>query len=147
MRLAMVGDRLLVRVDVADTAPRRGPKLWDGSGLELFVAPEPGKPRVQFVAAPSLDREPAQARRIARNGLEALDDVVAAGGRTPAGWQLTLAVPLERLGLASNAVSFALDLVINATPPGADSHRRTHLACELNPFSNSSCYARVRVAP
>jgi hypothetical protein len=146
VRLAMAGDRLLVRVDVADAAPRRGPNLWDGSGLELFVAPEPGKPRVQFVAAPSLDREPAQAGRIARNGLEVLDDVVAAGGRTPAGWQLTLAVPLERLGLASNAVRFALDLVINATPPGANSLRRTHLACELNPFSDSSCYARVRVA-
>jgi hypothetical protein len=56
-------------------------------------------------------------------------------------------VPLERLGLAPTAVSFALDLVINATPPGANSLRRTHLACELNPFSDSSCYARVRVAP
>ena len=28
-----------------------------------------------------------------------------------------------------------------------DALRRTHLACELNPFSDSSCYARVRVAP
>jgi len=143
VRLAVTRERLLLRVDTADAVVHRGSNLWDGSSIELFVAPQPGAPHTQLIATPALGNEKAVAKLASGGRLFAADGVVIAGNRTAGGWYVALAAPLGLFNVAADAVELALDLVVNATPPGATTLSRTHLACEENPVLGSSCYARV----
>ncbi len=141
VRLAVAGDRLLVRVDVADAAPARGPELWDGSSFELFATREAGAPFSQLIAAPAVGKEPA-AVRVATGGRSA-EGVAQAGGPVPGGWMLAVSLPLALAGLDPAAGSFALDMVVSARRADGNTLWRAHLAGEANPSIQSTGYLRV----
>jgi hypothetical protein len=141
LRIAVAGEHLLVRVDTQDANPTRGPDLWNGSSIELFVASAPGAARVQAVAVPPLDRKPAAVKVAGVSGWTVPDGAVATGRATPEGWTLAVALPLAAFGVDAKATTFAVDLVVNATAPGADRPCRTHLGGEQNPFSGTDGYA------
>ncbi len=145
VRLAVAGERLLVQVDTADAAPARGAKLWEGSSIELFAAPQAGAPRVQLIAAPALGKSKASAGLATADILSKPEGLDVTGAATEGGWRLVVAVPLSVLGVDPSAEGLVLDLVVNATRPGAAALCRTHLAGELNPHADSFSYARVSI--
>ena len=146
LRLAVTPDRLLLRVDTEDASPMRGANLWDPSSLELFVVPKVGA-RIQLIAAPAIDREPVTARLVTATGLIAAEGVELVSTTRAGGWMLAASMPLGIFGLEPGTEKITLDLVINATAPGADKPSRTHLASELNPFADTTRYLRVRTTP
>lgn len=145
LRLAVAGEQLLLRVDTTDANPSRGVKPWDGSSIELFVAPQPGAARLQLVFAPAMGSNPATAISITETGTINPVEATLASTMGVGGWTLSLAVPLKTLGIKPEARSLALDLVVNATRPGEEKTCRTYLASELNPYIDSSCYMRVKI--
>ncbi|MDA1088038.1 MAG: right-handed parallel beta-helix repeat-containing protein [Verrucomicrobia bacterium] len=144
LRLALAGDRLLLRVDTCDAAPVRGADPWEGSSIELFVAPHAFGPRVQLIAAPALGNHRVIAKLQTSAG-----PVKAAGARLTSatsadGWMLAAALPLKILGIDGSPESMVLDLVVNATRPGEAVLCRTHLTGAFNPcLADSSLYTRV----
>jgi hypothetical protein len=146
VRLALAGDRLLVRVDAEDAAPARGPNLWDGSSVELFVAPRAGAPCRQLMAAPAAGAEPAVVRLAAGGKVSPAEGVEMTDAATKEGWTLALSVPFSFVGIDPAAGSFTLDLVVSARRPGGDTLWRAHLAGEANPSIDSTGYLRVTTA-
>jgi len=144
VRLAIGGNRLLLRVDTEDAAPTRRPLPWDGSSLELFVAPQVGAPRRQLIAAAPVNGEPIAIRLDTPTGMIVPEGIKSAGAMTATGWVVALSVPLTILGLDPATGEFAMDLAINAAP-GSGIQSRTHLAGEINPYAKSDKYARVVV--
>ena len=143
LRLARAGDRLLLRVDTADAAPMRGPKLWDGSSVELFAAACPGAAARQLILAPAIGAQGGAAQLATPTGLIAAVGVEMGGTTSADGWMLVASVPLQLLGIDPAAKRFALDLVINARREAGTALCRTHLASEVNPYSDSNHYLRV----
>jgi hypothetical protein len=144
VRMALAGDRLLVRIDTEDEAPAQGPNLWDGSSVELFVAPKLGAPRLQLVVAPAVDSAPAAARLIPVKDPVPADGVELDSARTKAGWMLAASIPLALLKLDPATDTLALDLVVNAHGKGGEKLCRTHLAGEQNPYNDSSSYLLLK---
>jgi hypothetical protein len=144
VRLAMAGDRLLARVDTDDAAPARRTLLWEGSSLELFIAPKVGAPRRQFIAAPPMAGEPVGIRLDTSAGMVVPEGVEAAGIMSGTGWVVALSIPLSVLGLEPEAREFAMDLAINAADRSGV-WSRAHLAGLFAPYSSSEHYARVVV--
>jgi len=145
MRLAIDDNRLLLRVDTTDATPVRGTNLWEGSSIELFVAPRVGAPPLQLVAAPALNDIPAAAKLITKAGIVEATEVELVSTITTAGWELIVSVPLKTLGIEATAESLALDLVVNATRTGDTKPCRTYLSCEFNPYANSTYYTQVTI--
>ena|GEM_PF-446553 len=143
--LAIAGDRLLLRVDTIDARPGRGVNLWDGSSIELFVAPQIGAPQLQLVVAPAFKKEPPKARLVSRAGLVAVRGLQVIGTTAAGGWMLAVSVPLKEIGLDPFADKLALDLVVNATRIGHTQPCRTHLAGAFNPFEGSANYMQVTI--
>ena len=144
VRLAVAQDRLLIRLDTEDAAPVRRSLLWEGSSVELFVAPEVGAPRRQLIVAPPVGGEPVGIKLDTPAGMMVPEGVEAAGAMTQTGWALALSIPLTVLGLEGAADGFALDLAVNAA--SADGiWSRTQLAGVSSPYPSSAGYARVVV--
>ncbi len=144
-RFAVAGDRLLVKVTSDDAIPTRGANLWDGSSIELFVAPDPGVPQVQMIAAPAYGQAPAVARLAVRGGLDDAPGAEAVSVATAKGWTLAVSVPFGLLGIKPGASLFLLDLVVNATRPGQTTAGRALLAGTTDPGNGPALYARVSV--
>ena len=145
VNLASAGDRLLLRVETADARPGRGVNLWEGSSIELFVAPQIGAPRQQLVVAPAFKTTPPKAQLMTKTGAVAVKGLQMTGTTTAGGWMLAISVPLKELGLDPAAAKLALELVVNATRAGAAKLCRTNLAGALNPFENSVDYMHVTI--
>ena len=145
VNLASAGDRLLLRVETADARPGRGVNLWEGSSIELFVAPQIGAPRQQLVVAPAFKTTPPKAQLMTKTGAVAVKGLQMTGTTTAGGWMLAISVPLKELGLDPAAAKLALELVVNATRAGAAKLCRTNLAGALNPFENSVDYMQVTI--
>ncbi len=145
-RFAVAGDRLLLHVRTADARPFRGAQVWDGSSIELFAAPQRGAAKTQLLLAPAIAGEAAVARLASALGQNADNGVEVSSTANSDGWTLTAAVPFTLLGLDAGAGRWALDLVVNATAPGGTGLVRTHLAGEVNPFSESSNYVLTVLA-
>jgi hypothetical protein len=144
VRLAVAGDRLLFRLDTEDAAPVRRSLLWEGSSVELFVAPKVGAPRRQLIAAPPVGEEAVGIKLDTPAGMIIPEGVEAVGTMTKTGWALALSIPLAVLGLEGAADGFALDLAVNAA--SADGiWSRTQLAGVSAPYPSSAGYARVVV--
>ena len=143
VNLAIAGDRLLLRVDTTDARLGRGVNLWDGSSMELFVAPQIGAPRLQLVVAPAFKKEPPKARLVSSAGLVVVKGLQVTGTTSASGWMLAVSVPLKEIGLDPSADKLALDLVVNATRTGHTQPCRTHLAGAFNPFEGSANYLHV----
>jgi len=142
VRLALAADRLLLRVDACDAAPERPDILLSGSGVELFLASRPGEPRKQLGLAPAIGLAPAVA--VMADAADSADGVEVTGRRTKQGWTLSASVPLPCMGIAPEAGSLTLDLVVNThRQPGEGC--RLHLACEENPYLGSRRYLVVRL--
>ncbi len=146
VRLALAGDRLLLRVSTCDARPSRGGSLWDGSSIELFAAAQRGAKAAQLILAPAIGDAAATARLMPAGSPAATSCVEVTSSMTAGGWDLTASVPLTLLDLDARAASWVLDLVVNATAPGAQARVRTHLAGEGNPFGNSNGYVLVKPA-
>ncbi len=143
-RLALTGERLLVAVETDDATPCRGRELWNGSSCELFVAPEPGKPPVQLVAVPALDGLPPL---VSLNGRDLAADGAAqvSSGTRPGGWRLAMSLPVAELGLPAGVERFVFDMVVTAHVPGEPERKVRHLSCQVHPYPDSDCYARIRL--
>jgi hypothetical protein len=76
-------------------------------------------------------------------GMVVPDGVEAAGALTATGWVVALSIPLTVLGLDPATSDFALDLAINAVPPGSGIRARSYLAGVSSPYPSSDGYARV----
>ena len=142
VRLALAGDRLLVRVDAEDSAPVRGPNLWDGSSVELFFAPRNGAQQKQLIAAPAAGKEPALVRLAAKNALLEAPGTEVADARSAKGWLLAFSIPLEAMGIDPARAEMAFDLVVSA-PGKTGECLRAHFAGEHNPSIDSSRYMWV----
>ena len=146
VRLAVAGDRLLLRVDTCDAAPVQGANLWEGSSIELFVAPYPFAPRVQLIAGPALGNHPAAAKLRTGVGFANATGVKLTSAKSVDGWTLAASLPLRLFGIDMAADSLTMDLVVNATRPGEAALCRTHLTGEFNPYlADSSLYTRVTI--
>ena len=143
--LAIAGDRLLLRVDTTDARPGRGANLWEGSSIELFVAPQIGAPRQQLVVAPPFQKESPKARLMTNDGAIAVKGLQVTGRTSAGSWMLSVSIPLKGLGLDPSADKLAMELVVNATRAGATKLCRTNLAGSLNPFHNTDDYLQVKM--
>ena len=56
-------------------------------------------------------------------------------------------IPLALLALDPTAGSWAIDVVVNATAPGAQALSRVYLASETNPFGDTTSYVLATAAP
>jgi hypothetical protein len=144
VRFALADERLLLRVSTHDAKPVRGGNLWDGSSVELFAASERGSKAAQLILAPAIGDAAATARLMPSGSPTATTGVDLTSSMTTSGWELTASVPLTLLDLDAGAANWVLDLVVNATAPGAQAQVRTHLAGEDNPFGNSNGYVLMR---
>ncbi len=142
LRLAVADDHLLLRVDTTDSTPVRGPNLWDGSSLELFVAPQPGAPVQQLIIAPAVGQSPVAAKLVSTHELTGLEMI---SHSTATGWIVAASVPLKTLGIDPASGNLAIDLVINCNM--ADDHPcRALLASEFSPNADSSYYLKMQMA-
>ncbi|MBF0245488.1 MAG: hypothetical protein HQL31_09495 [Planctomycetes bacterium] len=145
LRLAICGNQLLLQVDTVDATPLRGPNLWDGSSIELFIAPGPGAPRIQWIAAPAFGKTKPLSKLATPSGLLDAEGVELQCRTTKKGWSLAAAIPLKILNIAPDAISMALDLAVNAVASIGEGMSRAFLAGESNPHPDSNNYVRVTV--
>ena len=152
-RAAVVGDAVAVTAEVTDSAirPDRN-QPWNGSVVELFLAPEPdagmtAKPAQFFILPPDAqpNAQPGELR--------------AAAGGLPAGysfscqaivggWRFSVLLPLRSVGIANPAGPWRFDLICAAASPVAGQNQ-LRLPCwgTSNDHADSRALARVEVAP
>ncbi len=145
LRVAIAGPRLLLQAEVADSNPTRAKNLWEGSCIELFVAPKTGMAPLQLIVAPAIGKKPATALLATPKGMGEATGIELTSAKTASGWSIAFSVPLTLIGIEPAATSMVIDVAANATRKGKTKIERAFLASEFNPWGNSTYYLRVNL--
>ncbi|MBC2603257.1 right-handed parallel beta-helix repeat-containing protein [Puniceicoccus vermicola] len=143
------GDQLCLVGEITDPKPVLNEhQPWNGSSLELFLAPETGKEMrrsFNFVLLPPVEDGVAVFRGL--RGSSVPEGAIFSTAAAEGVWRFALRMPLSGLEIAPAADGFRMDLIVNATATVAG---QNHLRLPIwgsdtrSNLTNSAFLARVK---
>jgi len=101
VRFGISEDHLAVVANVTDRQLSRGPRLWDGSSVEVFASLPASLEIVQLILNPAAEDHPAVAHQLKNGKPIPLPAIQLHSTKTKPGYQLSALIPLKILGLDS----------------------------------------------
>lgn len=145
IRLADLGESLLLVADVEDGDPVVGPRIWDGSVVELFLQPGGTGKITQVFLTPAADGQPAAARIAQTEGPEEAADIAVRSEPVTGGYRIVATVPRAAYGLGGDAVA----VEVQSSVPRADGRGRTLLTAfgSRLAYMDATFFGRFAIAP
>lgn len=123
-RAGVGGEQLLLQVKVSDRGPAQREAPWEGSCIELFVAPEaaadedqPGAAKpgvVQLILVPPADGQPPRLlRQDAARGPVPAPEIKGVCERCPEGYEIQALLPLKLLRLPAAVKAFRIEMAVS----------------------------------